>query len=428
MSAGNVQNFNIEGVTYIAGLFWQPLGGANSSDRKSEINSLSKEMNFDLHILTGNLNNYTVGFAKSNGVAKPGYVSIASVIAMSIEKETGSKDFLFSAQLPDGGWLLVCQRDGIILSDGDLVFPTEDGAKGRVLRDSRLIEWKTIICPADWGIKDSKEQSLSDTLLRKANGKLIAPSNSKLKKIVNGGFVASNKVALLSIAGLALAGIYGYQYKLELDKKETERRQAEMLAAQQAAASDVAPVNTPWKKKRLPTDLWNSCRQAMGTVHLFPGNWSLTNLHCSDTTLTITWAPKPGGWIKHLQEIEPRIVIAYDGASASLTVPLNDGQDFSDEALTDSNQRLLNMYAASQRYGVKFSAKPPPAPPPALPGQEGAMTTQWGEISWKAEEVKFPEVVIKAFEGNGMRLNTMDAVWQNGSLIWTMEGIQYVKS
>lgn len=428
MSNKNLYNFNIEGVTFIAGLFWQPLSGNNASKRKSEIKSLANEMQFDLHILSGADSSFTVGFAKSNGVAKSGFVSIASVISKHIETVTGSKDFIFSAPLEDGKWLFVSQRDGIILPDGDLVFPNEDGAKARTLQDSRLADWKTIVCPSIWGIKNSIEKTLEESITRKSNGKIQTPKESKLTRINTNGFIGGNKVLLLSLSGLVMAGMYGYNYKLELDREKALEAQRAMLAAQESNDQLQPAIPNPWKSKRLPSDLLASCQAALNQVRLFPGNWSLTNVHCTDSLLTITWAPKTGGWIKHLQEIEPKIVIAYDGASASLTLPLSEGVNFSDEALTDSNQRLLDMYSAAQRYGVKFSAKPPPPPPAALPGQETAVIPKWGEITWKADEVKFPEVVIKAFEGNGMRLSSMDAVWQNGSLIWTMEGIQYVKS
>ena len=427
MADGNLHNFQHEGTTFIAGLFWQPLGGNNPSERKNEIKILATEMQFDLHILASSENSFTVGFAKSNGVAKSGYVSIASVISKAIVKSGGGKDFLFAKALPDGKWLFLCQKDGIILADGDFVYSNEDGARARMLQDSRIADWDTILCPAEWGIKGSTDKDFDELLPRKNNGKLDIPKDSKLAKININGLIGGNKVLLLSISALVIAGIYGYDYKVQLDKKRALELQQAMLSAQNNVSAPTVVPN-PWKLKRLPVDLLTTCQSALGGVHLFPGNWSLTSVHCTDSTLTITWSPKTGGWISHLKQIEPRIVIAFDGASASLSIPLNEPTDFTDEPLVDSNQRLLEMYAAAQRYGVKLTAKPPPPTPVALPGQENTVVPNWAEIEWKAEEVKFPMVVLRAFEGNGMRLKSMDGVWQNGSLIWTMEGNQYVKS
>jgi len=88
------------------------------------------------------------------------------------------------------------------------------------------------------------------------------------------------------------------------------------------------------------------------------------------------------------------------------------------------------MYAAAQRYGVKFTATPPVTNTvQALPGQGAAPGQEqlWEEMGWKAEGITLPEVVIQALDGNGFRLSAMNAQWRDGQFVWTMEGSQYVR-
>jgi len=88
------------------------------------------------------------------------------------------------------------------------------------------------------------------------------------------------------------------------------------------------------------------------------------------------------------------------------------------------------MYAAAQRFGVKFGATPAVSQTPQLlPGQGGVPqeVPLWEEVGWKAEGVTLPETVLAALDGNGFRLRSMSGQWVNGQFIWTMEGSQYVR-
>jgi len=75
---------------------------------------------------------------------------------------------------------------------------------------------------------------------------------------------------------------------------------------------------------------------------------------------------------------------------------------------------------------VKFIVAPS-VQAPSLPGQAQAVPNDYRQITWKAENVAFPEAVLAALDGPGFRLQTMRATWANGQFIWMMEGSQYVQ-
>jgi len=136
------------------------------------------------------------------------------------------------------------------------------------------------------------------------------------------------------------------------------------------------------------------------------------------------------GWIDHLRAVEPAVVISLDGTLASRSTPLAALPVGVEEDLHNENERVMAMYAAAQRYGVKFSTAPAASSAPAaLPGQQSQVQAPvlWSELSWKAEGVSMPDVVLAALEDNGFRMRSMQGAWSNGQIIWTMEGSQYVR-
>lgn len=421
--------FSIEGVQFVSGLMWQPLSEATSGGVNREVKALAKDLTFDLHVLRRTSPN-CVGFANTSATIKPGVMSAAAVISKAIEIESGALDFIFAAEIPSGQWLYVAQRDGLILPDGDLLFPSEDAAKSRLLEDVSLGTWAIVMAPSFWGVKNSKERDFLSVIPRKKNKTIEVHKWWRLSHVDSSKAITANSgkiLAALLIAGLVVAG-YKY-YKVIQHKKEME---AAALAAQQQildAQGNVVPPEHPWKKLPVASDSLSACMAAISNVRLFPGNWTISSVNCTNELLTVAWVPQKKGWIEHLKVIQPNAVISMDGSKASITIPLSTSKVGYDEEVTPENDRLIEMYSASQRYGVKFKATPTLPPPAALPGQEvhAAAPKDWNEINWKAEDVTLPETVLAALDGNGFRLSAMSATYQGGKFIWTMEGIQYVK-
>lgn len=427
--ATGAQVFDIEGIQFVSGLFWQPLAESSNGDKKNEIKSLSSELKLELYVLR-NTTISCVGFTNPDEVVNYDQCSIAAIVSKTLEIEEGANDFIFVTRMYDGQWIYISQRDGLILPDGDKVYPSEDAARARMLEDMSVGDWSTIIAPSIWGIRQSSERTFESMLPRNAKGKIKVHKWWKLKNIDSNKELARHKgkiiasLLLVAATGLGFNQYQEIQHQKEMAAAEAAAREMMKLQNQQAVTLH------PWKDMPLSTDLLHACMEAISTVRLFPGNWDLVSANCSSNLLTVSWKPQAiNGWIEHLKQIHPNALISLDGSLASVTKPLTGFKTGVDEEVLPENVRLVEMYSAAQRYGFKFIVTPAAPAVQALPGQEAATVTQkdYNEINWKAENITFPEVVLSGLSGNGLRLTAMNAKWQNGKFIWTMEGIQYVK-
>jgi len=179
-------------------------------------------------------------------------------------------------------------------------------------------------------------------------------------------------------------------------------------------------------------DMMSNCMSVLEKQKLFPGNWELKEVTCNGQAVKISWVPKAWGWVVHLNQIEPRADIALDGNSATLIIaiaPMAPGQE---DTLLTERERVFDMRATAQRLGLKLAithSTPPPAP--VLPGQTPATPVEkprWKAFQWKLEELSLPLAAISELEDIGMRIQQINAVWQAGKFIWTIEGVQYVQS
>ncbi len=423
--------FSIDGVSFVLGLFWQPLGGAGASDRAKEIRSLAGELGFDLHVVrNSSSSSFSVGFAKSGSTLRPGIMSAAAVVSKTLEVERQARDFIFVSALPDGRWAYVAQRDGVLLSDGDQVFASEDAARACVLEHLSLGDCPLIIAPSIWGIAGTEEISFERLLPRKSNGKIKHYRWWRLLPVGKSGAVMlhSGKILVAAAVAIALAG-GGIYYRQLQEKKAAEEAAAAAVAAAIAAGqpTPTAPAH-PWKDKALAGDMLRACMSTLATQTLFPGNWAISEVVCSEGNLVVSWTPGPGGWVSHLKSVVPGVILATNGSAASVTAALPALMSGSDESLPAEAERVIDMYAAAQQYGVALVIAPPAPPPEVLPGQEHSVpASDWKEIGWKAEGALLPSAVLAALDGNGFRMKSMRATWQNGTFIWTMEGTQYVR-
>jgi len=422
--------FEAGGSQFVAGLFWQPLTEGNSSEKQKEIKALAKELDFEMCVLRKTPID-CVGFANASSTIKYGHASAAALVSKSMDVEFGVEDFIFVTQLPDSQWIYIAQRDGLILPDGDQVFSSEDAAKSRLLEDMSLGEWSNIIAPAIWGIKKSAERTF-DSMLPVKGGKVKLHKWWRLTYVDSSREFGRHKIAI-GLAIILLVGALG-GFKYYQDYKLKKEMEAAALAAQQAIAmqNQKVAVEHPWKSIPVSSDVLDACMAATSNVKLFPGNWDLAGINCTNGMLTVSWKPKGvNGWIEHLKAVHPDAVISIDGSMASINIPIGELPKGYDEEIKGQNERLVEMYSAAQRYGFKFTVTPLSAPAiKVLPGQESATpppAPDWAEINWKAEGITLPEAVLSALEGDGFRMKSMNVSWQNGKFIYTMEGTQYVK-
>ena len=423
----------IGGAQLVVGLMWQPLSGSNAGERQAEVKGFGKELDLNLQVM--HRENLCVGLAKGTSGLKAGAVSLAAAMSDKLHALHGARDFILVAELEGGQWYYLAQKDGVIFPDGDQLYTSEDLAKTRFFEDSSLADWSQIVVPSHWGVSGSIDAPSLEVVLPfkgKGKAKLSAPKNWKLTAISvsPAQFVREHATSLVIIVA-AIGTIVVGMDQLKAWQQQKAIAEAARVAAELAAMQEKElPRPRPWGEIPHASDLMRACMRTVGSVQLFPGNWDLSSVHCGGGVMTVSWKPRPYGWIEHLKQVVPDVVIATDGSLASTTKPLPQMRSPTDEDVYTANERMVAMYAAAQRYGVKFTATPPVTNTlQALPGQ-GAVPGQeqlWEEMGWKAEGITLPEVVIQALDGNGFRLSAMNAQWRDGQFVWTMEGSQYVR-
>lgn len=406
--------------TFISGLFWQPLSGI-SADLRKETKQLAKELDFDLALLRTTFPQ--VGLTSHAQGAKAGHLSAAAVVSSTVEKESGARDFLCAAEITDGQWLYVAQRDGVILPDGDII-GSEDEIKSRLMQDLSLGSWGEVYAPAHWGIESaSQERSFEDFIPQKgskyqykADWELKTLERFSLDKFKSTPFI-------ILLCCLCILSWFGY--------KEYKNRQAAEMARQLAVSGQLPKLPHPWKIQPRSSAYLQACRDSINQAgNLWPGHWTPKEVSCNQATFSVEWTRGKYGWNEHLKITQPKATISTDGARANLSIPIKMTAS-EDEVAPLEADRNFAMTNAAQKYGFTINltpVPPPPPPPPPKDGEPPQPVPDWREINWDVRTTELPpEIVVKALDANGFRISVVKSVFTNGKFNWSLEGTQYVQ-
>lgn len=425
------------GVSFVAGLFWQPLAAVSASERSTEVRSLAKELNLSLFV--EHPDHACAGFSRARS-GKGKWASLACAVVAALSKENPVKDFIYTAPLSDGRWYYLAQKDGVILSDGDAFFDGEDHARAKFFEDQSIGEWAALFTPVQWGISDARESTSVDDLL----SVLLAGKGKKLK-IARSWYLSPVNPSLayriggipkpaLALGVLAVLGGGGYMAYSEYQQRALEAWQAAQVMHQPVVEAPPPPP-PPWVSKPAAETFVRSCLWALNQVVLFPGNWNLGDISCTQQGLSVSWTAQPRvGWIDHLRAIDPHITLEANGTTATRLVALPEMNPAGDEPLPLKNERIMAMHAAAQRHMIEISITPTPPPPapPTLPGQvadpaAAPVAPTWQSMNWRIQGVIAPHAVLGALDPRGLRVTSLTARWSDGRLSWSIEGVQYVQ-
>lgn len=416
----------------VAGLVWHPLQGTGAA-RAREILAFAREAEADLKVLRGD-DPAHVGLARKDDGARPGQVAAAAAVADALAQE-GQRSVLAALRLPEapGKLLYLAMRDGVILADGDAVAGEEE-LRSRLIEDRAYGGWDQVLCPPEWGLSDARSRTLesffSDQVLK--NSKRWQLQELRLNVV---------RLATVSaaLAGLALAGIWGWRSYLEHQQIAqalalAQRQQAERAGAERARPTAVAPV-APWPLLPRPTDFAQACLAAFTRTGWVAGNWKFEGAVCEAGQLTLRWS-KTGdaAWVSHLVAVRPQAVIAADGLSAQLatraTARVAAGTG---EELQDARTLRLRYLDLASRYGMTIRIDPvqPPTPPTQLPGQAPAAVpppSAWSETNMQVSVSFDPVEAARLLEAPGLRFRRMVfAVGRDGIPQYQFSGVHYVR-
>ncbi|MBP9218793.1 MAG: type 4b pilus protein PilO2 [Sterolibacterium sp.] len=418
------QTFEFGKRTFVSGLFWQPLPGHTLQLRKAELRKMSEEQGFDL-VVQRTSGIPQAGFAATADGIRSGMLSVAAMVSKSLEMANRDRSFLCAMPIPNGQWVYVAQREGVLLHDGDLL-GSEEIVQARMMNDLSLIEWQTVFAPEQWGIPGSQERRFEDLLPRRGE-KYSFKSWWEVRPIRNPWidiFLDNTRLYItLIVIALVLTGYHFWsQYRINKQLEAFARQEAEESAARMAAAAE-----QPWKKIPRVSAFIEACETARNSVTtLWPGDWRTTEIRCTEPQLSITWRRSDNGTLDQLLNFIPTArLTAGDGNTASLQLPLNMGKSEASEAPAREQIRTIEMYTVAQRYALNFKIKPSTGD--SVPGQP-ANSYSWKLLDWMIEDTRLmPATIASLLDSEGFRITQLDLALREGSLIWTYKGVQYVR-
>lgn len=277
----------VDGITYAAGLFWQPL--QNRDDPYTEIEETAE------NILEGaDLFALKPGKVVQFGVcsSSDGYRKGMSSLAVSVATSFSDKSSFVAVFKVDNGWWYCCVRNDIILSDGDMLFLKEEDAKEQFMSMMTVPDWGYKIAPAEWGIEDTKNMELSGVL---ANG-----IRAKLQKVK-----ALRGVKLYAVVIVSAVVGFWILSSFVVDVLFAPKQKPVIVAPVRPkiikpVVVEEKPIIKPWETLKNAEDILQYCyRDVMGFVKIMPPGWKIGGINCSDSGATVSWSRQVGriSWV-----------------------------------------------------------------------------------------------------------------------------------
>lgn len=278
-------SITVDGNTFATSLFWQPL--QNQEDPFTEVAEASEG------VLEGaDLFCIKPGKAPQFGicVSQEGYKSGENVAAVTLATALADRSSFIAVFQTSNGWWYTCVRNDIILSDGDMLFLSEEDAKNQFVSMLAVPDWGRKIAPKEWGIEETEDIPLSQLLQR---GML-----AKLQKIK--GLRGAKLLMVIGIS--AVVGFWLLSNIINALLFSPKQRPV-VVPVQPKVVKKIekAPEIKPWEKLNNPSQIMNECFGLIQKLQkIMPPGWSIAPLQCTQTGVTTSWNRNLGrmSWIK----------------------------------------------------------------------------------------------------------------------------------
>lgn len=278
-------NIVVEGMTYATSLFWQPL--QNQEDPFSEVAEASEG------VLEGaDLFCIKPGKAPQFGicVSQEGYKSGQNVAAVTLATALADRSSFIAVFQTPQGWWYTCVRNDIILSDGDMLFLSEEDAKNQFISMLAVPDWGRKIAPKEWGIEETEDIPLGQLLQR---GML-----AKLQKIK--GLRGAKLLMVIGIS--ALVGFWLLSNIINA-LLFTPKQRPVIVPVQPKVIKKIekAPEIKPWERLNNPTQIMSECFDLIQKLQrIMPPGWTIGPLQCTQNGVTTSWNRNLGrmSWVK----------------------------------------------------------------------------------------------------------------------------------
>ena len=272
-------SIEVDGITYATSLFWQPL--QNSSDYMQEVEDASNTVleGADLFCIKG-------GKAPQFGicVSHEGYKSGENVAAVSLANSLSDVSSFIAVFKVKEGWWYTCIRNDIILSDGDMLFLTEEEARSQFFSMLAVPDWGKKIAPAEWNIEETEEADLASILSRGSRAnlqKIKGLRGSKLFMVV----VISAVVGIWLISSL-------------IDKLFLTPAQRPVVVPVKPKVVEQVQIQEqpkPWESLKKPLSVMENCYDGISSmIGIMPPGWKIGSVSCTGGTVATSWRKEFG--------------------------------------------------------------------------------------------------------------------------------------
>lgn len=402
-------SFTVGGTTYAASLFWQSL--QNRDDPFPEIIDASE------NVLEGaDLFTLKPGKSPQYGlcVSYQGYKKKTPVAAVALASALADRTSFLAVFKVDTGWWYVCARNDIILSDGDMLFLSEQDAKDQFMSMLAVPDWGRKIAPKEWDIEETEDLELQKLLESGALAKL-----QKVHALRGAKLVAA--WAAGGIIGIWLVSTLVNSIFLSAPKKPLI---APVPIQRVQAPPPPPPEPKPWESVDNPEQVMSHCMYAtQAVVQLVTPGWKLQGITCNATSLVTSWRREIGRitWIdKALKDSGlsfSNLSISPDGNSVIVSMMLEKPQTLNSPPSKNSTDLRNTINDLFQALEVSISL---------------------GDETWKSPQQKVYRSLKFSFSSNhnplewnevltkfsGLRINSIK--YNVDSHIWQYEGAIYV--
>lgn len=422
-------SMNIGGVNYATSLFWQPL--QNSGDYMTEVEEASTGIleGADLFCIKG-------GKAPQFGicVSHEGYKGGETVAAVALATALSNISSFVAVFETREGWWYTCIRNDIILSDGDMLYLTEEEAKNQFLSMMAVPDWGKKIAPASWGIEETEELDLDEILQRGAKAKL-----QKIK-----GLRGSKLIMVIAIS--AIVGLWLLSSLVDkLFLTPVKRPVVVPVAPKVVQPVEVKEVPKPWESVKNPAQFMTNCYKGiMDLVSIMPPGWTIDTISCADNSAVTSWKREIGSmsWAETALKNSGLQFAGYSfdatGDTLSASLPLELIETLSsppEKRLIDLRNEINNQF---QTLGLQINlsedaihvAAPAPAAAPMGKGPRAAAAAQAGgqtfrllKFSINSEQNPLTWIsLLTKYSGLEITMVT----YSPNSEVWHYEGVIYV--
>ena len=278
-------SFIANGNTYAASLFWQPL--QNIDEPFLEIKETAETVleGSDLYAIKKG-NSAQFGLA----ISEDGHKSGQHVAAISLTTALSNESSAVCVFKVDNGWWYFAIRNDVILSDGDMLYHTEEEAKQQFMSMMAVPDWDKKIAPDDWDIEGSEELEIEDII--------TAGSVVKLKKI---NALRGKKLALVVGAGAFLA-LWLLSSIISGIMSHKPKRVIKPIRPKIIRRVQQVEEIKPWEKIIKPSEMMKNCYEYTADASLtLPPGWTLKTTACNGKTITADWIRNDGriSWMEN---------------------------------------------------------------------------------------------------------------------------------